>query len=183
MTHLTFKDPHLVFATWNAGQVGGTSDQVSYIADYFVNMGIDCLVLQDTRCPKRQSQIQAAILANRIRESKVLSIPTAPAIAVDGQHAPAMGGTMVILSERAARLYKNHEADKTGLGLKVRINLAISATGEAPPWKCQIIAAYLPPKPGTDPGINTMWAKIQSFLSLADHPVGSLTPVNTWKIR
>ena len=72
---------------------------------------------------------------------------------------------MVILSERAAKLYKGHEADKTGLGLVVRINFAILHSPGAPPWKFQVIAAYLPPKPGSNPGANTMWSKLQSFLA------------------
>ena len=164
-THLAFKDPHLVFSTWNAGYLGGNLDQSSTIADYFIQLGIDCLVLQDTRCTAAQSKIQAAILASKIRGAKVLSIPTLPAIQIDGHHSPAMGGTMVILSERAARLYKGHEADKTGLGLIVRINFAILHSPESPPWKFQVVAAYLPPKPSSNPGANTMWSKLQSYLA------------------
>ncbi|MFN8792280.1 MAG: SET domain-containing protein, partial [Bdellovibrionales bacterium] len=157
-THLAFGDPHLVFSTWNAGYLGGALDQSTLISDYFKEMGIDCLVLQDTRCTKSQSRFQAAALASRIRGSKVISIPTMPAIQVDGQYSPAMGGTMVILSERAARLYKGHEADKTGMGLIVRVHFAIRQSPSARPWSFQVIAAYLPPKPGSNPGINTMWS-------------------------
>ena len=72
---------------------------------------------------------------------------------------------MVVLSERAARLYKGHEADKTGMGLIVRVHFAIRQSPSAHPWSFQVISAYLPPKPGSNPGINTMWSKLQSFIA------------------
>jgi hypothetical protein len=32
-------------------------------------------------------------------------------------------------------------------------------------WKFQVVAAYLPPQPGSNPGANTMWSKLQSYLA------------------
>jgi hypothetical protein len=60
---------------------------------------------------------------------------------------------------------QGHEADKTGMGLIVRVHFAIRQSPLARPWSFQVIAAYLPPKPGSNPGINTMWSKLQSFIA------------------
>ena len=178
MTQISHRDNHLVFATWNSGSLGGTQDQVTHVADFFIENRIDCLVLQDTRCIKSKSSFIAAVLRDKIRGSKILSIPTAPSIQVDGQYAPAMGGTMVILSERASPLFRSFEAEKSGLGLVVRINFGIpqaQAPDSAQTWRLQVIAAYLPPKPGTDPGLNTMWSKLQTYIKTR-HANVSLNP-------
>ena len=154
---------NLKIGTWNVnGVTAQCGPGLSKIIDFYRHSGIDILYLTDTRLTSHKADRVAKIIKAALPGHAVVRFPSTHYPGrIAGGSTLSMGGMLAIVCSQWEPYIANTQIDSSGLGLVGKITLSYNKGMN----KIDIIGAYLPPRPGTNPGPLTIWARLTSYLA------------------